>query len=264
MRRLIIIALIAGGLAWFWFSNLQSAPFTDRNQFVIVSREQAEELGAAIYAEELSRAVVLSGGPIVDQVNTIGMRIVAAAAPEDPGFDWTFNVIESEIINAFALPGGYTAVYTGILPVADNENGLAAIISHEIAHAIARHGSERLSQRQFIQFAMIGVGLATNDLSPEAQRAAVEAFGLGAHLGLLMPYSRQHESEADYIGLILMARACYDPQEAPRLWERMAALSEGKVQPPEFLSTHPAHETRISQLRQWMPEALEIYNANCG
>ncbi len=263
MRRLLIIALIAALLGGYWYSNLQPVPFTDRNQFVIVSPEQAENLGATMYAEELNRSVVLSDGPIVDQVNEIGGRIAAAAEPEDPGYDWTFTVIESEIVNAFALPGGYTAVYTGILPVAENDNGLAAIIGHEIAHALARHGSERLSQRQFLQFAMIGVGFATGDLSPEAQRAAVEAFGLGAQLGLLMPYSRKHESEADYIGLILMARACYDPQEAPRLWERMAAMNENQQRPPEFISTHPSNETRIAQLRAWMPEALEIYNANC-
>src|SRR2546426_1197613 len=159
---------------------------------------------------------------------------------------------------SFALPGGKIAVYTGIFPVAKNEAGLAAILGHEVTHALARHGAERMSQGLLAQIgleaASIALGSGTN---PAVGQATMAALGLGVNVGVLLPFSRAHESEADHIGLLLAAQAGYDPHEAIHVWERMEQLSKG--QPPEFLSTHPGHGTRIKQLEEWMPEALSDY-----
>jgi predicted Zn-dependent protease len=162
--------------------------------------------------------------------------------------------------NAFALPGGKIAVYTGIFPVAENESGLAAIVGHEVVHALARHGSERMSQGVLAQIGLVGASIAmqTQGFSPITSQAAMSALGVGTQVGVLLPFSRAHESEADYIGLLLAGDAGYDPQEAVRVWQRMQQ-SSGK-QPQEFLSTHPGHETRIARLTEHMPEALALYN----
>ncbi len=178
-------------------------------------------------------------------------------------FKWEVTVIKNDRTqNAFALPGGKIAVYTGIFPVAENESGLAAIIGHEVVHALARHGSERMSQGVLAQIGLVGasIALGTQGFSPLTSQAAMSALGVGTQVGVLLPFSRAHESEADYIGLLLAADAGYDPQEAVRVWERMQRLAGSKGnQPQEFLSTHPGHETRIQRLTEKMPEALAIY-----
>jgi predicted Zn-dependent protease len=178
-------------------------------------------------------------------------------------FDWQFNVIESDTPNAFALPGGYVAVYTGLLPVADNADGLAAVMGHEIGHALARHGAERMSQQQLMQFGQVAAGAMVGDMGYEAQRMIAGVFGMGAEVGLLLPFSRTHESEADMIGLELLVRACFDPREAPRLWERMAQLSGGD-RPPAILSTHPDPEARARAFEKVMPTAIAVYEQRCG
>ena len=161
-------------------------------------------------------------------------------------------------MNAFALPGGKIAVYTGIFPVARTEAGLAAVLGHEVVHALARHGAERMSQGQLANAALQVAG-AAGDRGMISQ-AAMAALGAGAQVGVLLPFSRKHESEADYIGILLAADAGYDPRESISLWERMGQLSRGGG-PSEFLSTHPSHETRIDQLKKWMPEAMGIYQS---
>ncbi len=165
-------------------------------------------------------------------------------------------------MNAFCLPGGKVAVYTGILPIVQNENGLAVVMGHEIAHAIARHGAERMAQQKLVQLGTLAVGVASADMDPRKRAAVMGALGVGAQYGILLPFSREHESEADYMGLVYVARACYDPAEAPRLWERMSASSKGA--PAEFMSTHPSNATRIHQFQTWMPEAQEVRAKSCG
>ena len=217
-------------------------------------------MGNQAYAQALNDPkVVISKNPAeVEPVTRVAERIIAAAkqskyAKRAESFQWEVTVIKNDKTkNAWALPGGKIAVYTGIFPEAKNENGLAAIMGHEVVHALARHGAERVSQHTAANLGM-QIAAAAFDLKPIAQTLAMQALGIG----VLLPFSRGHESEADYIGLLLAADAGYDPREAVLLWERMAKSSKGG--PPEFLSTHPAHDTRIQDLQKWMPEAMARY-----
>lgn len=259
-----IMLIFAIGAAFYYFANQKTVPFTGRKQLRTMKPAQEMQLGLQSYRQILadSRGQVQTSGPLVEKVREVGRRISKAAENEDPGFKWEFNVIDSRQVNAFALPGGYTAVYTGIIPVAENENGLAAIMGHEIGHALAHHGAERMAQQNLQRIVGAGVSVSAGGMDVGAQRAVMGVFGGISKYGYALPFSRSHESEADYIGLILMARACYDPREAPRLWERMKKASGGNA-PPEFSSTHPSAETRIQQFQKWMPEAIAIYNRNC-
>jgi len=173
-------------------------------------------------------------------------------------FDWRVSVVQSDQINAFCLPGGKIIVYTGILPVANTESALATVLGHEMAHATSRHGAQRALEQNLTQTAMIGVAGSLSDMDYEKQRAILGAFGAGAQYGVLMPFSRSHESEADHIRLIYMARAGYDPRESIAFWKRMEHTNS--AQPPQFLSDHPSHGIRIQQLENWMPQAMEEYN----
>jgi len=256
-----IMLLFAVGAAVYYFANQESVPFTGRKQLRTMEPAQEMQLGLQSYQQILSDSVVLRDEPVVNVVREIGARIARAAAPEDPGFEWAFNVIDSDQVNAFALPGGYTAVYTGLIPVAENQDGLAVIMGHEVGHALAHHGAERMAQQNMQRIVGAGVAMGAGGMDSGAQQAVMGVFGGISQYGYALPFSRAHESEADYIGLVLMARACYDPREAPRLWERMGAA--GGASPPEFQSTHPSPETRINDFRKWMPEAIEIYNRNC-
>ena len=262
------IVLFVLYLGYYWISNQQEVPITGRSQLVDISREQESALGLQSYQQILSQEHVLRSGPQVDAVREIGRRLVVAAkeiAPDVPWqhFNWEFNLIQSEQANAFCLPGGKVAVYTGILPITANSNGLAAVMGHEIAHAIARHGAERMATQKLVQMGSMAAGMSVGEMDPQTQRAVMGAIGAGAQYGILLPFSRDHESEADKIGLLVAARACFDPREAPRLWERMGQASSGS-QPSEFMSTHPSHGTRIRQLEEWMPEAMAIYQQHCG
>lgn len=246
---------------YFYFSNRETVPLTGRKQLVDMSREQESALGLQSYRQILRRENIVSAGRNAELIKQIGQRISAVA--EDPGFQWDYNLIDSPQVNAFCLPGGKVAVYSGILPVAKNADGLAVIMGHEIAHAIARHGAERMAHQKLFQIGSMAAGVAISDMDPAQQRAVMGALGVGAQYGVLLPFSRDHESEADYMGLIYVARACFDPTEAPRLWQRMGQASGGR-RPAEFTSTHPSHETRIRQFEKWMPEALKIRQEKCG
>lgn len=235
-------------------------PYTDRSQFLLIPESQEVQMGNRAYAQALNDPkVVISKNPAeVEPVQRVAERIIAAAkqskyAKRAESFQWEVTVIKADgTKNAWALPGGKIAFYTGIFPEAKDENGLAAIMGHEVVHALARHGAERVSQHTAADLGMRIAGAAFN-MKPLAQTLAMQALGIG----VLLPFSRGHESEADYIGLLLAAEAGYDPREAVRLWERMAESSKGS--PPEFLSTHPSHDTRIQDLRKWMPEAMARY-----
>lgn len=234
-------------------------PYTERGQFLLTSPKYEMELGTQAYKEVLKdpKNRISKDPREVEPVRRVAERIVAAAKQSKykdlaRQFDWSVTVIKNdETLNAFALPGGKIAFYTGIFPAAKDEAGLAAIMGHEVVHALARHGGERMSQGILAQLLLTGAQVAGS--SPEV----MQALGLGAQVGVILPFGRQHESEADYIGLLLAAQAGYDPRAAVEVWQRMEKL--GGQQPPEFLSTHPSHGTRIADLQAAMPEALRIY-----
>ena len=247
--------------AWYYFSHQEEVPLTGRSQLIDLTREQEAALGLESYQQILSQSQIVQSGPEVDTIREIGRRLAAVSG--DPGFEWEFNLIASDQANAFALPGGKVAVYSGLLPIAQNADGLAVVMGHEIAHAIARHGAERIAHEKLAQLGTLAVGTAVGDMDIDTQRMVMGALGVGTQFGVLLPFSRSHETEADYMGLIFAARACFDPQEAPRLWERMEQAGSGQA-PAEFMSTHPGHETRIQNLNQWMPEALQVRAQYCN
>ncbi|MEM1150037.1 MAG: M48 family metallopeptidase [Pseudomonadota bacterium] len=297
--RFGILAVALIGLAIYWFSNQQEVPFSGRTQFNTMSIEDSVRLGAQSYVQILqgeagnvlctnARTCDTGQAEVVRTVREIGARLEAAAieyerellaagynfTPVAETFDWTYHVVESSQPNAFCLPGGYVAIYTGILDVTGNYDGrvtlsdiddvdkLAVVMGHEIGHALAHHGAERMSQQRIAQFGQVAVGLGMGDMSGGQQQAVMQAFGMAAQGGMLR-FSRKHETEADKIGLELLVRACYDPREAPELWERMGELGGGE-RPPEWMSTHPASETRAENFRRWMPDAIAEYNRRCG
>lgn len=267
-RSRLAIALAA--IAWAGAVGCQTNPYTGRSQLLMTSVSDEMAMGAQAYTQVKSDPKVrLSEDPReIEPVKRVAARIIEAAkkskyADMANQFQWEVTVIKEDgTMNAFALPGGKIAVYTGLFPAAKNEAGLAAVMGHEVVHALARHGAERMSQGQLTQAGLqiAGAALGTSGTSPLLSQAAMAALGAGAQVGVLLPFSRAHESEADYIGLLLAAEAGYDPRESVRLWERMAQHSGGGG-PSEFLSTHPSHGTRIQQLQKWMPEALARYQA---
>jgi len=264
-----IMLLFAIGAGVYYMANQETVPITGRKQLRTMKPAQEVQLGLQSYQQILSDSQVLTRGPVVDATREIGVTLAREAEKmmveetgEQTGFDWQFNVIESNQANAFALPGGYTAVYTGLIPIAENEDGLAVVMGHEIGHALAHHGAERMAQQNMKRIIGAGVAMGAGGMDMGAQRAVMGVFGGISQYGFALPFSRKHESEADEIGLYLVARACYDPREAPRLWERMGA-NAGQT-PPEFQSTHPSPETRVADFQRLMPRAIEIYNANCS
>lgn len=234
------------------------APMSGRRQLVLIPESQEIALGEQAYKETVSTQPMSSDAEITAMVERVGRRIAAVAAK--PEYEWEFGVIAENVQNAFALPGGKVAVYEGILPVCQSEAGLAVVMSHEIAHAIARHGGERMSQLSVVG----GVGSIINAVSENHADTAttqriMQVYGVTSQYGVVLPFSRKHESEADAIGLILMAKAGYDPSVAPEFWERFAEASGPKA--PEWLSTHPADASRAADLRALLPEAMKYYES---
>jgi predicted Zn-dependent protease len=242
----------ACSLALVLVAGCATVPYTNRSQLVLISQREEAQLGAQAFQEATRESRVVRGTPAAAQVEDVGRRIAAVAGRSD--FQWQFALLEGKEVNAFALPGGKTAVYTGLLPVARDTSGLAVVMSHEIAHAIARHGAERMSQGAVVELGGAVVGAAAG----QGAGLAMAAYGLGSQLGVMLPFSRSHEAEADRIGLILMARAGYDPRAALPFWDRMEAQQRGGA-PSEFLSTHPNYETRRKLINDAMPEALQYY-----
>ncbi|MCH7517843.1 MAG: M48 family metallopeptidase [Candidatus Dadabacteria bacterium] len=237
------------------------APVTGRSQFIIITQSQENEMGITAFREVLKNEQISTNQSYNNSVTRVGQRI--AAVSDTQNYKWDFKVIEDdEQINAFALPGGKVAVYTGILPVAETDAGLATVMAHEVAHVAARHGGERVSVGILAQLGAVGVGAAMGGSDPFVYEAVMQAYGLGANVGVLLPFSRSQESEADRIGLVYMAKAGYDPREAVAFWQRMDEAVKGNPQPPEFLSTHPGYGTRIRNLQQWLPEAMVYYNSS--
>ncbi len=233
----------------------ETVPYTGRRQIQLVSPNEEAQMGAQSFKEIVGKATLSTDPQINAMVQHVGSRI---AAVTDLGYQWEFRVIQDDKqANAFALPGGKVAVYTGMLPITRDEAGLAAVLGHEIAHVLARHGGERLSQQMGVQtVTQVLAGMSSSN--PATVQLVSAALGAGASVGVLLPWGRAQESEADHLGLILMAKAGYDPRASLGLWKRMAEASKGQ-RPPEFLSTHPAEATRIQQIEGWLPEALTYY-----
>jgi len=229
---------------------------TGRKQLLLTSAADENRMGAEAYAQVKTEEKPCRDPAAIAFVERVGKRL-AAVAP-DKGFSYEFTVFDSATVNAFCLPGGKVAVYTGILSYAQNEAGLAAVLGHEIAHAIARHGGERMSQQQAQQVlgGAVQTALAAAHATPTTTNTTLLLFGAGAQFGAILPYSRAHETEADHLGLMYMARAGYDPQEAVAFWQRFATLGGGG---PSFLSTHPASTDRAAALTALQPEAQAIY-----
>jgi len=242
------------------------APITGREQLIFFSEETENKMGIDAYRDVL-RQFPLSTNPEANaMIRRVGERIAAAA--NKPSYDWEFALIQDDkIINAFCLPGGKVAFFTGILKHTQNETGVATVMGHEVTHAIQRHGVERISRGIIEQIAQFGAiaGAATGKVDPRAVQGVLMAYGVNASL----PFNRAQESEADYIGLRLMAQAGYDPHEAVAFWERMSGCPRNMIGKlcfrsgagvPEFLSTHPSEETRIKNIERWIPEAMHYYN----
>jgi predicted Zn-dependent protease len=246
----------------------ESAPVTGRSQMMLVSESEERQMGLQAYREVLDKEPLSHNAQANALVEKVGRRIAAAAErpPEEmwraPHYRWEFKTVEKNEPNAFCLPGGKVVVYTGLLPITRTEAGLAVVIGHEVAHALARHGAERMSDQMVASVGTAAAAVALSTTVSGSNRtylpAMMAALGAGATVGYLLPMSRSQESEADRIGLVLMALAGYDPREAIGLWERMRAANSGRKQ-AEWLSTHPADSTRIADIRRWLPEAMKYY-----
>ena len=260
-NSIIIITLLL-------LTSCSSVLLTGRKQLLVIPNSQMLALSADSYSQVLSETPASSNTEYIRTVQRVGTRVSAAVEEylklqslesRVEGFDWQFNVLESEQLNAWCMPGGQIAFYEGIMPVCGDDNGIAIVMGHEIDHEIAKHGNERMSQQLLINMGVLRPRHSSRRKKAETKQLALLAFGVGSQVGVSLPYSRTHETEADELGLYFMAMAGYDPQTAPAFWERMSA--EGGELPPEFLSTHPAPTTRIEDLKKFMPKAMEYYNS---
>jgi len=249
------------------FVGCSTVPITGRRQISFVPQSQLISSSIDSYNQLIEQSTLSNDTAKTQMVVTVGNNIAKSAEQfmrenrmekELQNYHWEFNLIEDDkTVNAFCMPGGKIAVYTGILPTTQDETGLAVVLGHEVAHALANHGGERMSQLLLSQMGETGLSMALSKQPALTKDLAMQAYGAGTQVGILLPYSRSHESEADHIGLILMARAGYDPRAAIPFWQRMN--ESGGQRPPEFLSTHPAPEKRIEDIRKELPEALKYY-----
>ena len=260
MKTSRILAL-GTGCAALAVAACQKVPYTGRRQLNLIPSGIMNSVGQSSYAATLSEAHVQKRGEDNETLQRVGGRISKVAS--EPKFAWEFSLLDEDEINAWCLPGGYIAFYTGILPVLANESGMAFVMGHEVAHATAHHGSERLSQQLTLLGGLVGLELYLanqTELTPEQRGILLASIGLGAEVGVMLPFSRSHEAEADIIGMMYMAEAGYPPEESKELWDRMEAVSPSTV--PAFLSTHPSNDRRKANLQEWMPEARKKYERN--
>jgi predicted Zn-dependent protease len=260
--KVVLTLSMAAVMVW----ACSTVPITGRQQLSLVSETEMQGMSYQQYDQFLKENKLSTDAGKTAMVKRVGQRIqhavesyMSANKSSDllAGYKWEFNLIENEEVNAWCMPGGKVVVYTGLLPVTHDEPGLAVVMGHEIAHAVARHGSERMSQGLVAQGLGTALAVAVQNEPETTQQLWMTAFGVGAQFGALMPFSRQQESEADRLGLVFMAMAGYDPHAAVPFWERMAQSGGGK--PPEIMSTHPSDETRIANLKKYMPEAMNYY-----
>ncbi len=249
----------------FCFS-CSKVPLTGRKQLNLIPSSQVNSLANQQYSEVLKENKLSTNQQQTQLINKVGKRLSTAIETymkqngmedEIKGFKWEFNLIQDDnTVNAWCMPGGKVAFYTGIMPICQDENGVAVVMSHEIAHAIAEHGNERMSQQLALQLGGTGLSIALQQKPQLTQQLAMAAFGLGTQVGILLPYSRSHESEADEIGIYIMAMAGYDPHAAIPFWQRMD--KQGGAKPPEFLSTHPDPANRIKNIEKAIPKAMKM------
>lgn len=244
-----------------------TVPITGRSQLNLIPASEINALSFQQYDEFLKNNKLSTDAEKSAMVKRVGVNIQRAVetyfaqnnlSRELQGYAWDFNLVESPEVNAWCMPGGKVVVYTGLLPVAQDETGLAVVMGHEIAHAIAQHGNERMSQGLLQQLGGVALSVALKDEPALTQNLFMAAYGVGTTVGVMLPFSRKHESEADRLGLIFMSMAGYNPNAAVDFWTRMSAM-KGGAQPPEFLSTHPSDATRIADIRKHLPEALKYY-----
>lgn len=247
-------------------NSCSTVPLTGRKQIHLLPESQMVSMSLTNYSDFIKSHKQSTDAAKTAMVKRVGKKISTAVVAflKSKGkealvkdYAWEFNLIEENVPNAWCMPGGKVVVYTGILPFSQTEAGLAVVMGHEIAHAVARHGNERMSQGLLVQFGGMALDVALKDKPKETKAIFMQAYGVGSQVGVLLPYSRLHESEADKLGLVFMAMAGYNPNEAIKFWERMAKA--GGQKPPEILSTHPADETRIANLKAFLPEAMKYY-----
>lgn len=262
--QFIFILLIASIL----LSSCSTVPITGRRQLDLIPDNQMLSMSFQQYDQFLKDNKESTNQQQINLIKKVGGRIAAAVqryfdqhnlSQQLNGYNWEFHLIESKEANAWCMPGGKVVVYTGILPITKTEAGLAVVLGHEIAHAVAKHGNERMSQGLLTQLGGVALSEALKNKPALTQNIFLSAFGIGTQVGVLLPYSRLQESEADHLGLIFMAMAGYDPHEALNFWQRMTVAMSGQA-PPEFLSDHPSDQTRIENIKNELPEAMKYYS----
>ncbi|WP_448188274.1 M48 family metallopeptidase [Azospirillum sp. sgz301742] len=251
-----IRGVVLGLLTVLLLAGCGTNPVTGRSQLIMMGEQEEQQMGLQAFRDTLSQKTVSRDPAQNAQVQRIGKRIALASGRSD--YQWEFRVIRDKEINAFCLPGGKVAVHTGLLDFVQSDDELAAVVGHEVAHAIARHGAERMSQNMAAEVGVAVLGAVISAKSSTGGAVAAGLLGAGATYGVLMPFSRLHESEADHMGLIYMAAAGYDPNAAVTLWSRMAEKNKGKKL-PEFFSTHPSDETRVKEIQAEIPEAMRYF-----
>ncbi len=251
-----------------FLSSCTQVAITGRKQLNLVPDSMMNSMSLQSYGEFLKQNKLSTDTANTQMVKRIGARIQRAVEKycvenqlscQLAGYQWEFNLVENKEENAWAMPGGKVVVYTGLLPVTKNETGLAVVMGHEIAHAFAKHGSERMTQGLLIELGGMALSEAMANQPAETKNLFMKSYNVGSQYGVLLPYSRVHETEADHLGIIFMAMAGYDPHESVTFWERMAASKQGKGSTLEILSTHPADSTRIRNIKAFMPEAMKYY-----
>jgi predicted Zn-dependent protease len=263
----ILCRVLIAFILCFSLASCATVPLTERKSLSLIPDSELVSLSNDQYAQVLKESKLSTDQQKVQMVTRVGRRIANAAegflkesgaGDKIKDYQWEFNVIEDDkTANAWCMPGGKVAVYTGILPFTRDEAGLAVVLGHEVAHAIAEHGNERMSQALLAQLGGVALAVALEKQPEETSQLFMAAYGVTANVAVLLPYSRLHESEADRIGLTLMAKAGYDPHEAVRFWQTMSA--QGGSRPPTLLSTHPAPESRIEKIKSYIPEAMRYY-----
>jgi predicted Zn-dependent protease len=247
--------------------SCQTVPITGRQQLALIPAGEIQSMSATSYRDFLAKHKVVHGTDEAEMVQRVGKRIQRAVeryfaeqrlSEHLRGYAWEFNLVEDKERNAWCMPGGKVVVYSGILPITRDETGLAVVLGHEIAHAVANHGDERMSQGLIAELGGVALAEALSTKPRQTNNLFLSAYGLGAQIGVLLPFSRLHESEADHLGLIFMAMAGYDPRSAVAFWQRMAETKPG-AGPPELLSTHPADATRIRNIQSLIPEAMRYF-----
>ena len=262
LKKILLLQIVL-----FLLYACATVPLTGRQQLSLISNPEIVTMASQQYQQVLKETKLSDNREQTDMIKRVGARIKGAVeqymasngiSSQLEGFNWEFNLIQNDTTaNAWCMPGGKVAFYTGIMPMCKDENGVAVVMGHEVAHAIANHGRERMSQGLVENGLLQSLSAALGQNPTMTQQIFLQAVGAGASIGMLK-FSREQESEADHIGLIFLASAGYDPNEAPKFWERMIAMNTG-AKPPEFLSTHPSDQSRVQALKGWIPEAMKYY-----